>query len=68
MAAAPEIYFETDHYRGWPAVLVRLSQVNDEELTASLVRAWRVMAPKRMLAPARPQRRPKRAVRSAGQA
>ena len=22
--AAPEIYFETDHYKGWPAILVRV--------------------------------------------
>lgn len=48
MAAAPRIYFETDHYKGWPAVLVRLSKASDKDLTASLVRAWRLMAPKRL--------------------
>jgi len=48
MAAAPKIYFETDHYKGWPAVLVRLSKADDKELTASLIRAWRLMAPKRL--------------------
>ncbi len=24
MEAAPEIHFETDHYKGWPALLIRL--------------------------------------------
>lgn len=48
MAAAPKIYFETDHYKGWPAVLVRLSKAGDKELTASLTRAWRLMAPGRL--------------------
>lgn len=27
IAAAPNIYFETDHYKGWPAILVRLSAI-----------------------------------------
>ncbi len=27
LEAAPAIYFETDHYKGWPAILVRLSQI-----------------------------------------
>lgn len=49
MAAAPRVYFETDHYKGWPAVLVRLSRASDKDLTASLIRAWRLMAPKRLM-------------------
>lgn len=53
MTAAPKIYFETDHYKGWPAVLVRLSKAGDKDLTASLIRAWRLMAPKRLMRPAR---------------
>lgn len=53
MAAAPKVYFETDHYKGWPAVLVRLSKASDKDLTASLVRAWRMMAPKRLTRPGR---------------
>ena len=46
MAAAPRIYFETDHYKGWPAVLVRLSKIDDRELRHRLERAWRHRAPK----------------------
>lgn len=30
--AEPEIYFETDHYKGWPAVLVRLHNITKAEL------------------------------------
>jgi hypothetical protein len=32
MEAAPDIYFETDHYKGWPAILVRVDAISDAEL------------------------------------
>jgi hypothetical protein len=47
--AAPEIYFETDHYKGWPAVLVRISKISAAELRLRLERAWRMQAPKRLV-------------------
>jgi hypothetical protein len=61
MEAAPDIYFETDHYKGWPYVLVRRSAANDAELTRCLERAWLIQAPRRLLvgtpkAKARPKR------------
>ena len=34
--SVPEIYFETDHYKGYPAVLVRLSKASDAELQQCL--------------------------------
>jgi hypothetical protein len=46
MAAAPDIYFETDHYKGWPAMLVRLSAIGDDELAHRLRRAFLMQAPK----------------------
>src|SRR5262249_1152580 len=46
MEISPEIYFETDHYVGWPAVLVRLPAIGDEELSLRLEDAWRFKAPK----------------------
>jgi hypothetical protein len=59
MAAAPGIYFETDHYRGWPAVLVRLGGISDEELRHRLALAWRMQAPKKLVATAeQPVERP----------
>jgi hypothetical protein len=50
MQMAPAIYFETDHYRGWPAVLVRLAAISDIELQQRLAEAWRHRAPKRLAA------------------
>jgi hypothetical protein len=49
MAAAPEIYYETDHYKGWPAVLVRIAKIKKAELAVRLERAWRVQAPKKLV-------------------
>ena len=39
--AAPQIYFDDDHYRGYPAVLVRLAMVQAAELEGLLRDAWR---------------------------
>jgi hypothetical protein len=50
MAAAPDVYFETDHYKGWPAWLVRLAKIDDGELAHRLECAWRHKAPKRLVA------------------
>lgn len=49
MAAAPDIYFETDHYKGWPAVLVRIREISDEELAHRLALAWKMQAPKKLV-------------------
>ena len=46
----PAIYFETDHYKGWPAVLIRMSKIDDDELKHRLQIAWRRQAPKKVLA------------------
>ncbi len=47
--AAPEVFFDDDHYRGFPAVLVRLPAVDEAELAALLKAAWRLRAPKALL-------------------
>ena len=47
--AAPEFYFETDHYKGWPAILVRVHRVSLEELRHRLERGWLRLAPKRLM-------------------
>lgn len=47
---SPAVYFETDHYKGWPAVLIRLAKVSDDELKHRLAVAWRLQAPKKLVA------------------
>jgi hypothetical protein len=44
----PEIYFETQHYVGYPGVLVRLEAIGREELAERLEDAWLIQAPKRL--------------------
>lgn len=48
MQADPETFFTTDHYRGYPTVLVKLSRVEAGDLRALLEHAWRLLAPKRL--------------------
>ena len=45
---APEIYYETDHYKGWPALLVRAGVIGDDELQHRLAEAWQARAPAKM--------------------
>ena len=46
----PAKFFTVAHYDGHPMVLVRLSAVDRAELGELLTDAWRVRAPKRLLA------------------
>lgn len=39
-------FFTEPHYNGFPAVLVRLAQVDEVELAALITAAWRCQAPK----------------------
>jgi hypothetical protein len=50
MEAAPERFFEDDHYRGYTGVLVRLAAIDADELAGLLKDAWRMVAPKPLLA------------------
>ena len=50
MEMAPDIYYQTSHYEGWPTVLVKLDQIGDEELSLRIENAWRFKAPKRLAA------------------
>jgi hypothetical protein len=47
MEMAPDIYFQTDHYKGWPGLLVRLDVITDEELAHRLAKAHAERAPPR---------------------
>nr|WP_295107407.1 MmcQ/YjbR family DNA-binding protein [uncultured Caulobacter sp.] len=46
LEVGPERFFTDDHYRGYPAVLVRLSQIEADELAGLLRQAWKIVAPK----------------------
>ena len=48
MEMAPDIYWQTDHFKGWPGLLVRLDRITDEELGLRLEDAWMFRAPKRL--------------------
>ena len=45
----PETFFTTDHYNGYPAILIRLAEIDVDELRGLLVAAWRTRAPKRVV-------------------
>lgn len=49
MQADPETFFLTDHYVGWPTILVRLARVDRDNLARLLEGSWRQNAPKRLL-------------------
>jgi hypothetical protein len=46
LEAAPERFFTDDHYRSYPAVLVRLPEIETDELAGLLRQAWKIVAPK----------------------
>jgi hypothetical protein len=50
LKADPETFFVTDHYRGYPIVLVRLQKVSTTDLRDVLEEAWRRHAPRRLVA------------------
>ncbi len=45
IAAKPDVYYITDHYRGYPAVLARLAALRVPEARRRLECAWRIKAP-----------------------
>jgi hypothetical protein len=48
LGSAPDVYFTTPHFNGYPAVLVRLKRISMAELAELLVEAWLDRAPKRL--------------------
>lgn len=50
VAAEPETFFFTDHYRGYPLVLVRFAEVNPGAFRDLFERAWRRVAGKKLIA------------------
>lgn len=50
MLSNPSVFFTTDHYRGYPTLLIRLPAARRADIRDILEQAWRVNAPKRLLA------------------
>ena len=49
LASDERKFFTEPHYNGFPAVLVRLAEVDVEELTELITDAWRVQASKKLV-------------------
>lgn len=47
--ADPETFYETDHYKGWPAVLARIDRLDEETVRRILERQWRASAPRKLV-------------------
>jgi hypothetical protein len=46
----PTVFFFTDHYRNYPAVLVRLKKIGKKKLRDLLTQSWKEIAPPKLLA------------------
>ena len=46
----PDVYWTTPHYDGYAYVLVRLERADPEQLAELIEDAWRLCAPKRLVA------------------
>jgi len=46
----PEVFFTIPHYAEWPAVLVLLEKIDEEQLREVITDAWLCRAPKRLAA------------------
>lgn len=49
MEAEPQVFYITDHYKGWPMVLVRLSKAHPQQVKSLLLRSWKATAPKSLI-------------------
>lgn len=49
LAARPDVYFTTPHFKGSTIVLVRLAKIGKQDLRELIVEAWRARAPKRLV-------------------
>jgi hypothetical protein len=50
LRADPDVYWTTSHYDGYAYVLVRLDRADPEQLGELVEDAWRLSAPKRLVA------------------
>jgi len=48
MQTKPEVFYITDHYLGYPAVLLRMSKASKKEAADIIEMSWRFVAPKKV--------------------
>ena len=49
LASDPDKFFTEPHYNGFPAVLVRLPAIGEDELRELITDAWRIQAPRKLV-------------------
>ncbi len=49
VADEPEVYFTTPHFDGYPAVLVKLAEIDVGDLEELITEAWLSQAPKKLV-------------------
>ena len=49
IADAPNVYFTNPHFDGYPAVLIKLAEIDQLGLREVIVEAWLTQAPKRLV-------------------
>ena len=47
IADDPDVYFTTPHFDGYPAILIQLDRISDDQLREAVVEAWLNRAQKR---------------------
>lgn len=50
MGTQPDVFFLTDHYRGYPAILIRLSKADRGQMRELIEQSWRRLASKKPIA------------------
>jgi hypothetical protein len=48
LESKPDVYFDPPHYRGFPAVTIRLEKIGRKELRERIEDAWLIQAPRRL--------------------
>jgi hypothetical protein len=48
LESKPDVYFDPPHYRGFPAVTIRLEKIGRTELRERIEDAWLIQAPRRL--------------------
>ena len=46
----PDVFFVTDHYRGYPTILIRLSEIDRVQMRELIEQSWRRLASRKLIA------------------